>query len=137
MDRRKKLERIANLASVLQSFYPESAQQYLISLKDRVRGQKLSPYNWTLRSAIDNCNRGRMHLNELAKLIDANLPETIPLEWVCVSPKWRHGDALLDWRPIVAELRKVEDAAVLELTKETGNGLKKRRTTYKPRSPNA
>lgn len=126
MSHRDELQKIATIASVLADMGPKLCERIRIT-----DAQLLAHHNAfqepTARLARDHdaWSRQAMQLrqafHDLVVAVYRYLPEafeTHPLEHVRIGPKWRFGDEKTPWPAIVAELRRIEDAASVKFLKD-------------------
>jgi hypothetical protein len=134
------LNDIANRARHLAVFAPDSARDLLREME----GLRLYDHDENSRHAVrcyrENCREACQLINELTKLIYQHLPEAMPLKYIRINPHWRFDDVATDWPIIIAELQRIEDAALSKLVAlspiddEQGAAPKRR---YRPRAPDA
>jgi|GEM_PF-5160205 hypothetical protein len=115
------LNEIQNRARLLANYAPDNARDYwreLEGLKICRQHDDMAQFVETslhgMHSYQELCFQDRDRMTELAKLVIVHLPE-LSCEYVRINPPWRFDQEALDWKPIVAELRKIEEIAVRKL----------------------
>jgi hypothetical protein len=115
------LNEIQIVARILADRAPEHAANYwreLENLEFSRQHDELAQFIQTdlhnMRSWQEVCFQDRERMTELAKLVIVHLPD-LSCEFVRINPPWRFDQRGLAWKPIVAELRKIEETAVRKL----------------------
>jgi hypothetical protein len=115
------LNEIQIVARILADRAPEHARNYWQAVEglnlDR-QHEELTQFIQSdlhsMRSWHELCFQDRERMTELAKLVIVHLPD-LSCEYVRINPPWRFDQRGLEWKPIVAELRKIEETAIRKL----------------------